>query len=131
MSKFNSDIKKYKKYLGKNTLVLFFTQLGLWALLLYRINNAIYQSGLPRLLNKPLFLLCALSQKWIEIIYGTSMPHSVCIGSGFYIGHLQLAYKVKIGANVVVVENVTDNSNVVGVPAYIMKGIGKRFNEKL
>lgn len=87
MGKFNSDIKKYKKYSGKNTLVLFFTQQGLWALFVYRINNAIYRSGLPGIFKIPLLLLCTLSQKWIEIICGISLPYSASIGSGFYIGH--------------------------------------------
>jgi serine O-acetyltransferase len=87
MGKFATDIAKYKKYSGKNSLVLFFTQQGLWALFVYRSGNAIYRSSLPSLFKSVLLIFWVLWQKWIEISTGISIPYSASIGHSFYIGH--------------------------------------------
>ncbi|WP_194767992.1 serine O-acetyltransferase [Tamlana sp. I1] len=87
LKKFKTDIKKYKTYSGKSTIVLCFTQQGLWALLVYRISHAVFISNAPKFLKKLLLLFCVLGQKWIEIITGISIPYTARIGERFYIGH--------------------------------------------
>ena len=55
MSLFLTDIKKYKNYSGKSSLVLFFTTQGLWAICVNRIFNFIYKSELLNKIKKLLF----------------------------------------------------------------------------
>jgi serine O-acetyltransferase len=50
MSLFLTDIKKYKKYSGKSTLVLFCITQGLWAICVNRIFNFIYKSELLKII---------------------------------------------------------------------------------
>lgn len=87
MSLFLTDIKKYKNYSGKSSMVLILTTQGLWALFVYRSSNHIYKSKLPVIIKKPLLLVSVFFQKWIEIVSGISIPYSCSIGHSFYIGH--------------------------------------------
>lgn len=110
MSLFLTDIKKYKNYSGKSSLVLFFTTQGLWALLVYRVSNSIFKSKLPSIIKKPLLLMSIVFQKWIEIIAGISIPYSCSIGHSFYIGHFGgviINANVKIGNNCNISQGVT------------------------
>jgi serine O-acetyltransferase len=101
MSLFLTDIKKYKKYSGKSTLVLLFTTQGLWALLVYRVSNSIFKSKLPRIIKKPLLLS------------GISIPYSCSIGHSFYIGHFG---GIIINANVIIGSNCNISQGVtIGV----------------
>lgn len=179
MSLFSTDIKKYKAYSGKSTLVLFCTTQGLWALFVYRASNSIFRSKLSIIIKKPLLLLSIIFQKWIEIITGISIPYSCTIGHSFYIGHFGgiiinskakigdncnisqgvtigvsgrgskrgvpvlgnniyiganavLAGKISIGSNCVVaanslvIETISDNSTVIGVPAIVINQTGSK-----
>jgi len=119
MPKFSEDIKKYKKYSGKSGLVLFFTQQGLWALFFYRINHTIYKSSLPKFIKKVLLFFCVLSQKWIEIVAGISLPYSAKIGHSFYIGHFG---NVILHANSVI----GDNCNIAQGVTVGVSGRGKK-----
>lgn len=113
MSRFGSDIKKYKQYSGKSALVLFFTQQGLWALFVYRISNSIYRSKLPSFIKKILLFFGVLHQKWIEIITGISLPYSATIGKSFYIGHFG---QIIVNANSVIGDNCNISQGVtIGV----------------
>ncbi|MBP0904538.1 serine O-acetyltransferase [Mariniflexile gromovii] len=88
MGKFYSDIKKYKKYSNnKPTVLLVLLHQGLWALWVYRISNAIYNSKMPKLLKQILLSFAVLCQKMIEILTGISISYAAQIGAGFYIGH--------------------------------------------
>lgn len=110
MGKFASDIAKYKKYSGKNSLVLLLTQQGLWALFVYRSGNAIYRSSLPSALKSVVLLFWIVWQKWIEIVAGISIPYSATIGHSFYIGHfggIILNSKTVIGDNCNISQGVT------------------------
>ncbi len=84
---FRSDIKKYKRYTTKSTLVLVLTQQGLWALFVYRIFNKVYRSKTPQLLKRLILIIGVIFQKWIEIVAGISLPYSVSLGKSCYIGH--------------------------------------------
>ncbi len=84
---FNSDLKKYKSYSNKSTLVVLLTQQGLWAIFVYRISNALHNSSVPRVLKRLLLLFAVVAQKIIEIVTGISLPYSATIGHSFYIGH--------------------------------------------
>ena len=81
------DLKKYKRYSNKSTFLLILTHQGLWAIIVYRINNVIYNSTLHRSLKKFLLVFGVFFQKWIEIVAGISLPYSAQIGKEFYIGH--------------------------------------------
>jgi serine O-acetyltransferase len=87
MGRFATDIKKYKRYSRKSSLVLLLTQQGLWALCVYRINNKIYRSKLPGILKRILLFFGLFWQKYIEIVAGISLPYSATIGPYCYIGH--------------------------------------------
>lgn len=87
MGRFSADIKKYKRYSNKSAFVLILTQQGLWALWVYRINNAIYRSKLPGILKRILLFFGLFWQKYIEVVAGISLPYSAEIGPGCYIGH--------------------------------------------
>jgi serine O-acetyltransferase len=84
---FNSDLKKYKSYSNKSTLVVLLTQQGLWAIFVYRISNVLYNSKMPNSLKRLLLLFSVFAQKIIEILTGISLPYSATIGHSFYIGH--------------------------------------------
>lgn len=81
------DIEKYKRYSGKSSLVLILTQQGLWAILVYRVNNSIFKSHMPVYLKKILLFFGVFFQKGIEILTGISLPYTAKIGKAFYIGH--------------------------------------------
>lgn len=107
---FTEDIKKYKQYSNKSSIVLLFTQQGLWALFAYRISNAIYNGRLPGFLKKILLVFSVLHQKVIEITTGISLPYSAQIGSAFYIGHfgnIIISAKAVIGNNCNISQGVT------------------------
>ncbi|MEZ4858015.1 MAG: serine O-acetyltransferase [Flavobacteriaceae bacterium] len=110
---FIKDIGKYKTYSKKNSLVLFFTQQGLWALFVYRIGNAVYRSKLPKFVKSFLLLFAVLGQKWIEVVAGISLPYSASIGHSFYIGHFGT---IIINANAVIGDNCNISQGVtIGV----------------
>ncbi len=111
--KIRSDIAKYKKYSGKNALLLILTQQGLWAIITYRFWNSIYESRLPSFLKKIMLVFGVISQKWIEIITGIQLPYSAKVGKSFYIGHFG---HIIINANSVIGENCNISQGVtIGV----------------
>lgn len=105
----HSDYKKYQKYGGSFVGIVFFTQ-GFWAILQYRLANAVYRKIKLqpfRIFFKSLFYLW---QKIIEISTGISIPASVEIGHSFYIGHFGGIFfnqDVIIGHNCNISQNVT------------------------
>ena len=108
-----SDIARYKKYANKSALVLMLTQQGLWALIIYRINSAIFQSKIPNFLKKILLVFAVISQKFVEVISGISIPYAARIGYGCYIGHFG---SVIINANVSIGKNCNISQGVtIGV----------------
>lgn len=107
---FKSDINKYKKYSGKSAFFVLLTQQGLWALLIYRINNEIYRSDMISTLKKILLGLGLIFQKLTEIITGISLPYGAKIGHSFYIGHyggIVINPKTEIGDNCNISQGVT------------------------
>lgn len=87
LNTFRKDIRKYKNYSGKSSVYLMLTQQGLWAILVYRINNAIYNSKAYPLIKRILLGFGVFFQKFIEVITGIALPYSAQIGASFYIGH--------------------------------------------
>ncbi|WP_253256258.1 serine O-acetyltransferase [Formosa algae] len=60
-----------------------------------------------------MLLGCVLSQKWIEIITGISIPYTATLGSHFYIGHFG---GIIINANAVIGDNCNISQGVtIGV----------------
>ncbi|MGF1555882.1 serine O-acetyltransferase [Paucihalobacter sp.] len=108
-----SDIARYKKYVNKSSLLLVLTQQGLWALIIYRVNSAIFQSKAPNYLKKLLLVFAVISQKFVEVISGISIPYAARIGYGCYIGHFG---SIIINANAVIGNNCNISQGVtIGV----------------
>ena len=111
MARFRQDIEKYKKYSGnKSGLLLLLSTQGLWALFIYRSFNAIYRSSISIIIKKPLLVLGAICQKWIEIVAGIHLPYSATIGASCYIGHFSgiiINSKAIIGDNCNISQGVT------------------------
>lgn len=107
---FSEDLMKYKKYSGKSSPYLLLTQQGLWAILVYRFNSAVYQSSLPGVIKTFLLLAGTFFQKGIEMICGISLPYTARIGTSFYIGHfggIIINSKAIIGNNCNISQGVT------------------------
>jgi serine O-acetyltransferase len=107
---FISDVNKYKGYSDKPTLILLLTQQALWAILVYRINNSIYKSGINKVLKKIVLRFGLIFQKLVEILTGISLPYSAEIGASFYIGHfggIVINPKAVIGDNCNISQGVT------------------------
>lgn len=95
-SNLSEDLRRY----GKFTPYLIFEQ-GIWAILVFRFGSWVNTFKVPilRLLPK---LLAFFLFKTIEITTGISIPASVKIGKGFYIGHfggIIVHSDVKMGEN--------------------------------
>lgn len=121
---FLEDLKKYKKYSNKHTLSLIFTQQGLWAIFVYRVNNKIYRSRLPFFLKRFLLFFGLVFQKIIEILTGISLPYSSKIGKGFYIGHfgnIIINSKAEIGNNCNISQGVTIGVSGLGIKRGVPK----------
>lgn len=104
-----SDYNKYKKYGGNFLTIVFFTQ-GFWAVLQYRIANAVYRKVKIPVLRQLLLLFCLFWQKIIEMTTGISIPASVTIGNSFYVGHfggIILNSKSVLGNNCNISQGVT------------------------
>lgn len=118
LKKFKSDLKKYKRYSGNSAFVLILTQQGLWAILVYRINNSIYNSNIFNPIKSVLLLIGLLFQKLMEILTGISLPYKATIGDNFYIGHfggIIINSQSVIGNNCNISQGVTIGVSGVGV----------------
>ncbi|MGY5847695.1 serine O-acetyltransferase [Salegentibacter sp. HM20] len=110
LKRYRTDLEKYHRYSDNSKLILFLTQQGLWALLVYRINNSIFSSRFPNFIKTPLLFVGLIFQKSMEIITGISLPYSAEIGDFCYIGHFGgviINPKAKIGENCNISQGVT------------------------
>jgi serine O-acetyltransferase len=87
-SLYRQDIARYQLHRGNTSVIsVVLTEQGLWALCQYRMASAVYRSRLPSLIKTPLLVLAVITQKWIEIVAGITLPYQASIGPGLYIGH--------------------------------------------
>lgn len=96
---FKFDLKRYQTLESKG-IYLFFEQ-GLWAIAVYRFGRWARDVKIP-VVSWFLKLLAFLLFKQMEIMTGISLPASVEIGKGLYVGHfggIILHSAVKIGEN--------------------------------
>jgi serine O-acetyltransferase len=63
---------------------------GLWALLQYRIEFAVYHSSIPSVIKFPLRVFLTIWRKLIEITTGISLPCTAQIGAGLHLPHCGL-----------------------------------------
>lgn len=106
----SGDLKKYKRYSGRSAFYLLLTQQGLWAIVIYRVNNSVYNSGLPNILKRGFLFFGLFFQKFTEIITGISLPYSAQVGKELYIGHfggIIINSKAIIGNNCNISQGVT------------------------
>ena len=141
----SADIERYIKE-PKDKIYLIFEQ-GVWAIVVYRFGRWTRTVKIP-LVSLVLKIISFLLFKSIEIITGISLPVSVEIGKGLYIGHfgcIILHSNVKMGENCSIVTGITigtrglGNTGVpvigdnvyIGVGAKILGGIKIGNNVKI
>lgn len=112
---FKSDLARYSGSGGLAGADLVEAQ-GVWATAVFRYGQWVYEKprGVP---GVPLKLGYRVLNKAIEISTGISVPASVTIGEGFYIGHFgQIIFhsKVQAGKNLSVGQGVTIGARGVG-----------------
>lgn len=100
---YREDIRRYVNSETKvSFLRQFLTQRGLWALLQYRLASAVYRWELPAVFKRPLLVMMAAWQKFVELTTGICLPYTATIGPGLYIGHyghIFLNGNVVLGSN--------------------------------
>ena len=102
LENFRADIDRYVMLKKKPWLILLLTEQGLWALGEYRFSSWRHNSVHIPLIRQTLHLVGFVWHKIIEIMTGISIPYSVKIGKGLYIGHFGGIY---INEDVVIGEN--------------------------
>jgi serine O-acetyltransferase len=85
------------------------TTQSLWASLQYRVASGIYRSRLPRVVKKPLLIVCGIWHKVVEIITGVRLPKEAVIGPGLVVagGGVILNRDVVLGSNCTIAQGVT------------------------
>jgi serine O-acetyltransferase len=84
--------------------------IGMWAVVSYRLRRWIFQLRLPRPLKLPLNLISALTQLVTEVLTGIQIPCSADIGPGLYIphtGYIVISSGAVIGSNCTLTQGVT------------------------
>ena len=108
---FNADFARYRSHRqGVGDLVLLATELGLWALFVYRIGAATRRSRAPSVVKRPALACIAVLEKMVEIVTGITLPSRATIGPGLYIGHhggIVLHEDTRIGAGCNISQGVT------------------------
>lgn len=106
-----ADFARYRDHReGASDFVLMATELGLWALLIYRVGAATRRSTAPAALKRPALAGIAALEKLVEIVTGITLPSRASIGPGLYIGHhggIVLHENVRIGAGCNISQGVT------------------------
>jgi serine O-acetyltransferase len=107
---------------GRSSLALILSQQSLWALLEYRVASGIYRSRLPKAVKKPLFIVCGLWRRVVEITTSMRLPKEAIIGPGLVIagGGVILNRDAVLGSNCTIAQGVTIGESWgegrVGVP---------------
>jgi serine O-acetyltransferase len=91
------DLARYRAHHEGSLLKPLLLEQALYALLVYRVNSAIYRSDLPRLPKALLQLVGVAAGKVSEVITGVTLVYWCDIAPGQYIGHYG---PTLIGANV-------------------------------
>lgn len=87
LADYRSDVRKYSQLNGGSSLKQVLSQQGLWVLLEYRLERALYLSNLPFAIKRPLQWAAIVWHKLIEITTGVDIPCTARIGSGMHIPH--------------------------------------------
>ena len=87
LENFRADIDRYVVLKKKSWLILLLTEQGLWALAEYRFSSWRHNYVHIPLIRQALHLVGVVWHKLVEIMTGISIPYSVKIGKGLYIGH--------------------------------------------
>jgi len=109
-SDYRLDVKKYQALNGGGALKQILTEQGLWVLLQYRLEAAVYRSALPRLIKRPLQVVLIVWHKIIELSTGINLPCTARIGPGMHLPHC--GYRIvnagaEIGADCCLTQGVT------------------------
>lgn len=113
---FGKDIDRYRLKPRSRLGLVILTQ-GLWACAVYRFFYPLVRVE-DRILKKIFHFASLLSQKWIEIVAGMSVPAYCEIGPGLHIDHfggIILNPRVKMGSNCNIGHGVTIGSGGRGL----------------
>ena len=124
-----ADLRRY----GSFTPYLIFDQ-GIWAIIVFRFGSWVNALRIPvlRLLLK---IIAFFLFKMIEIITGISIPASVKIGKGFYIGHfggiivhsdVQIGEGFSLGSGVVIGTRGLGSHGVPQIGNNVYIGVGAK-----
>jgi serine O-acetyltransferase len=110
LSDFTCDLARNSQGGAKGALKALLLEPGVWALLQYRVEAAVYRSAMPPLLKAPLRAMLTASHKGIEVLTGVSLPCTTQIGPGLHLPHcgFRIAHSAAvIGANCCISQGVT------------------------
>ena len=133
-SNLSADLKRY----GEFTPYLIFEQ-GIWAIVVFRFGSWVHVLRIPvlRLFFK---IIAFFLFKMIEITTGISIPASVKIGKGFYIGHFggiivhsdaSIGENFSIGPGVVIGTRGLGNIGVPQIGNNVYIGVGSKVLGKI
>ncbi len=109
------DLKRWSRDNKKDYFYNIF-EFGIWATILYRISRMLFLLDIP--VVKIVFrLISFFIFKLSEILFKVSIPASVDIGPGLYIGHISCIFfhhTVKTGKNLSIGQGVTIGTKGVG-----------------
>ncbi len=131
------DIQRYvgERFSLREFVEIFFTQ-GVWAIVVYRFGRWVHCSLHIPVLRQLFKILAFLEFKTIEIVTGISIPFSVDIGEGFYIGHfggiilngnVKIGKNCSIGAGVVIGTKGLGNKGVSVLGENVYIGVGAKI----
>jgi serine O-acetyltransferase len=87
LADYRCDVRKYTLLNGGSAWKQMLLEQGLWALLQYRIEAAVYRSSLPRIIKAPVRMPLIAWHKAVEMTTGISLPCTAQIGPGLHLPH--------------------------------------------
>ncbi len=89
LNKFRKDLERFieVEQITKGSILYLLSSQALWAIAIYRLGYWVHRGFKIKFISFIPKVICFLFFKIIEIFTGISIPFSVQIGEGFYIGH--------------------------------------------
>ena len=110
LAEYRQDVQKYRALNGGGAWKQVLTELGLWALLEYRVEAALYRSTLTPVLKKPLLWATIPWRLLVQMATGISLPCTAVIGAPVHIPHsggIVVHGNARVGAHCCICQGVT------------------------
>lgn len=110
LADFKEDIDRCVALDGGSAWKHVLLEQGLWALMQYRVERAIYHSRIPALIKLPLRLGLILWRKLVEITTSINLPCTAEIGAGLHLPHCGMRVvnaRAVIGVNCTICQGAT------------------------